>query len=575
MKSKGSEIFPLAILFLALTAVLYIFGIDRFGLFDVDEAIFAQASSEMITNNDWTNITYNGEDRYHKPHFIYWLQAVAMEKFGVDVFAARLPSAIAGFLTILMFFVSLERMTRNIRFSLIASAVLGLNLSFMVITQAATADMLMNFFSLAITMTVISSLYAKHINVMTLVICGFLVGAGIIAKGPVVGMVPAIVFATVAFFRMEELGYILRCVNPLVIIPAALVVLGPWVYALTDAGIATDFLNEFLGVHNINRFADGFGNTHSNSNLYYLWVLLVGFFPWSLLIPGAIFWLLPDFIHRLRSTKVEEALPAIGLIWFVVITVFFSFSQTKLAHYILPGYAGAALLLAGRLDALPRHKLVNVNMIWTWPIIVVFSLLFFIFKWVPDAIQNEGWLASLIGVLSKQFDFEWPVTDEQLLMVFSQDVSISIVPVMISAIVLIGCTSGWFLMNKGYRQGVVLTGAAMWMALFLIKVDVVPTVYAYQQQPLTNLAEKLKAGYEEGDQAYFLSFHQPSVRFISGVPFKPVDAPGVILADYKNAKNTWVATEYNNAIELENELKSGVTVEKDCEAGYCLVRITR
>lgn len=570
--SKGKELIPLALVFLVMVASLLLFGLDRAGLFDVDEAIFAQASLEMLQNDDFVKITYNGEPRYHKPPFIYWLQALSMQEFGVGAYAVRLPSAVLGVLTLFGFFFMLDHMTRNLRFALIASAVLALNLSFLVVAQAATADMALNFFSLMLTMVLLQNVYAKQNSFVALVLAGLLLAGGLLAKGPVVLLVPGVVGLTLLVLRLDDVADLFRRANPLVILPVMLVGLLPWVLGILQAEGAA-FFKEFILEQNLQRFFGGFGNTQSSSPFYYVWVLLVGFFPWVLFLPGALLWILPDFLHRIRSQKAEEALPALGLVWFVAVTVFFSFSQTKLAHYIVPGYAGAALLLAARLEALPKHKLVGLNVLWTFPVIMLFAAVFMVFKFVPDAVTNQGWLADLLSLLSGEIGFAWPVTDTEVLNVLGQNVAISLVPMMVGLIVLVACFAAWALMHKGYRQGLVLLGAGMWMALFLMKLDVVPTVYAFQQQPLARLAQQLKATHQPGEQVFYLSLHHPSVRFISGVPFIPVDSVAQLNAKRLAGAPVWVVTEEKHATSLIAQLPLAQKVEKTCEAGYCLIHL--
>ena len=56
----------------------------------------------MRESGDWIVPTFNGKLRSHKPALLYWLQVAAYEAFGVNEFAARLPSALAAMLTVLL-----------------------------------------------------------------------------------------------------------------------------------------------------------------------------------------------------------------------------------------------------------------------------------------------------------------------------------------------------------------------------------------------------------------------------------------------------------------------------------------
>src|SRR4030043_2456963 len=83
---------------IAITIFVSFFRLGSVTLFDVDEAVFAEATREMVESGRWITPTYNGENRYDKPILFYWLMAFLFKIFGVNEFAARLPSAVSGVL---------------------------------------------------------------------------------------------------------------------------------------------------------------------------------------------------------------------------------------------------------------------------------------------------------------------------------------------------------------------------------------------------------------------------------------------------------------------------------------------
>ncbi|NDD24898.1 MAG: glycosyltransferase family 39 protein, partial [Betaproteobacteria bacterium] len=82
--------------------VLFLIGLDRSLLFDVDEGAFTEATREMLVSDDWGHTTLNGLDRFDKPIGVYWLQALSASIFGVNEFAFRLPSALSGWMASLV-----------------------------------------------------------------------------------------------------------------------------------------------------------------------------------------------------------------------------------------------------------------------------------------------------------------------------------------------------------------------------------------------------------------------------------------------------------------------------------------
>lgn len=82
--------------------VLYFVWLMWVPLTNADEARYVEASREMIESGNYLIPHFNYEPRYQKPILIYWLQTSAMRVFGNTEFAARLPSAVAATLLVLL-----------------------------------------------------------------------------------------------------------------------------------------------------------------------------------------------------------------------------------------------------------------------------------------------------------------------------------------------------------------------------------------------------------------------------------------------------------------------------------------
>src|ERR1700733_5644915 len=90
------------LLLLAAAVCLFLINLGGPSLWDIDEGRNASATLEMIESGNWVVPTFNGQLRSHKPALLYWLQAAAYLTFGINEFAARLPSALAAILTVLV-----------------------------------------------------------------------------------------------------------------------------------------------------------------------------------------------------------------------------------------------------------------------------------------------------------------------------------------------------------------------------------------------------------------------------------------------------------------------------------------
>jgi hypothetical protein len=392
-------------------------------------------------------------------------------------------------------------------------------------------------------------------------------------------IVPVFVIGLATFLK-PNIMYNLKCVNPFYILVAMAVTMVPWVQFVIDAK-GFDFFKEFILIHNIGRFTEGMGNTQSGSPFYYVLVLMIGFFPWVIFLPNALKNALQGFRRRLASDNVEDALPALGFLWFIVIFVLFSFSATKLPHYILPAYAGAALMIAARLETLWEKPLSKWSWLWAIPIVLLFSSLFMLFKYVPDLtlgrVENlPSFLQSGWQFLEQNYGLNVAGVEAQTKWVLEQDIHMSSLSFALSILALIGVPLALFYMYAKNRAGLIILMALQFMILLLISVSVVPTVYKFIQQPLANIGETIKSDFDKKyDSLYFVAIHQPSVRFVSGVPFVSLESPEELLNQIMPQDNAhlWFVLKQERLIEMQ-KFAPQYASETTCEGGYCLLKIS-
>jgi 4-amino-4-deoxy-L-arabinose transferase-like glycosyltransferase len=90
-------------LLIGLVAALFFLPfLGYFHLFDWDEINFAECAREMLATGNYTEVQINFQPFWEKPPFFIWLQALAMNFFGINEFAARLPNAICGIATLIV-----------------------------------------------------------------------------------------------------------------------------------------------------------------------------------------------------------------------------------------------------------------------------------------------------------------------------------------------------------------------------------------------------------------------------------------------------------------------------------------
>ncbi|MCU0318608.1 MAG: glycosyltransferase family 39 protein, partial [Flavobacteriales bacterium] len=89
---------------MAVAALLFVPGLGAVHLFDWDEINFAEIAREMLATGDWSRPQIDYRPFHEKPPLFIWFQAVSMKLFGVGEFAARLPNALCGMLTLLVLY---------------------------------------------------------------------------------------------------------------------------------------------------------------------------------------------------------------------------------------------------------------------------------------------------------------------------------------------------------------------------------------------------------------------------------------------------------------------------------------
>ena len=127
-------------LVLALAALLFLARLGERSLWSM-EVRWGEIPREMRERGDWLTPTINGHLYYDKPLLSYWLVLAASALTGeVNEFAARLPSAVAGLLSVIL----LMRIARRFfdeRTAALAGLVLATSFSFTGFARTASADM--------------------------------------------------------------------------------------------------------------------------------------------------------------------------------------------------------------------------------------------------------------------------------------------------------------------------------------------------------------------------------------------------------------------------------------------------
>jgi 4-amino-4-deoxy-L-arabinose transferase-like glycosyltransferase len=319
-----------------LLAVLVLFPFLALGtppLFDLDEGAFTASTTEMFLRGDFLSSYLLGEPRYDKPILIYWLQAASVGLLGSSEFTWRLPSALASSLWILATYGFASRV-RDRQTGLAAALIIATAAGLTIITRAATADALLNLFLTSAGYA--TWLWLREGRQRWLYAAWLAMALGFLTKGPIALAIPGGALLLWCASRREWRSFFswLLAPGPLLLFLAVAL---PW-FAIQTWHEGPGFLTGFFLKHNLSRF-DMPMEGHGGRPFYYVPVVLLSLLPHTALLLLAL--------TRLKAVWRDELL-RFGLLWFLLAFVLFSFSGTKLPHYVYYGYGGLVLILASQ-----------------------------------------------------------------------------------------------------------------------------------------------------------------------------------------------------------------------------------
>ena len=310
----------LVILFICFIPFLFL------GIFDLDEGAFAATSLQMIKDGQYL-IPYIGEElRLEKPILSYWIQALFLTIFGFSEYSLRAPSLIAALIWGYSFATFVKENNNSVTRSDILINFFTLPGIFL-ISFAATADAFLNLF---ITLTLINLYkFEEQKKNKFLNLAAAWIALGFLTKGFAIFAICGLAFLFYCFFNRKINSFFSAILN-IKAWAIFLIIVSPWLVYLYMQTSSEAVMYMLFG-QSFGRFSNAFEN-HSGSIFYYLVVLpfiTLPFFPD--LIKGML-------ASRPRANSFELFL----MVWFFVVFIFFSFSSTKLPHYLVYGLSPIA-----------------------------------------------------------------------------------------------------------------------------------------------------------------------------------------------------------------------------------------
>jgi 4-amino-4-deoxy-L-arabinose transferase-like glycosyltransferase len=330
-------------------ALAIIFALVWFANLDVrklqhpDEGRYAEIAREMLVSGDWVTPRLDGIKYFEKPPLQYWLTAASFKAFELDEWTARLPGAIAGFLTlaIVAYVGSLLASPAAGRYGGMA---LAGSLWLFGISHLVTLDALLTFW---LTLSLGAFLLAQHARGSPpaqrrwMLVAWAATAGGVLTKGLVALLIPFCALVVYSLVTRDRAPWKrLHVGSGLAVL---LVLAAPWFVLVSLRN--PEFARFFFIHEHFERFLTT-EHRRIGAWWYFLPMAVAGLLPWT----GIFLWRLR---HGWRDATLEPngfAWQRFCLVYAGFVLVFFSLSGSKLPSYILPMFPAMALVLGWQLQ---------------------------------------------------------------------------------------------------------------------------------------------------------------------------------------------------------------------------------
>ncbi|MGB3527213.1 MAG: glycosyltransferase family 39 protein [Flavobacteriales bacterium] len=373
-----------------VAALLFIPGLGAVHLFDWDEINFAEIAREMLATNNWLQPQIGYVPFHEKPPLFMWMQAGSMSAFGVNEFAARLPNALCGIITLLVLFRIGMRMRGRLFGLLWVLAYIGSILPHLYF-RSGIIDPWFNLFIFLGFLAFVrmsdtpasADLSSRQKNIAA-ALAGLWLGLAVLTKGPVGILIPAL--GALVYWVMNRFRLYVSIPRVLLMFAVLLIVPGIWFGAdLLQNG--PTFITAFFWRQVAMLSSEDAG--HGGFIGYHFVVLLIGCFPASIFALQEMLKRARPPLSVLDCARTDKGAQAAGqqpdngqpdngqlttdnrqlttpalsavegdnyrkwmLILFWVVLILFSLVQTKIVHYSSLAYFPLTFLAALQLEHL-------------------------------------------------------------------------------------------------------------------------------------------------------------------------------------------------------------------------------
>ncbi len=363
---------------LAVGTLLFLFNLGGRDLWEPDETRYAVVAREMVQRGNWILPHLNGDIYAEKPPLFFWLVNLSTFLGGANSeLANRLPSALAGLITLFVTFLLGERLFHP-RVGFLSAMVLATSILFLQISRWMMLDSLFTLLFLFTIFYFFQGFENEARRRRYYLFAGLFMGLAVLTKGPV-AYLPVPIFIIFGLSQRNVKAFW----NTHLLWGTLLSLLVVFLWLLPACWVGgEEYTERILFGQTVGRLMGSEKYFHREPIFFYLIRFPLDFFPWIVLLPSA---LILGFRNKENVRKEFLFL----IIWFLFIFFFFTLSKGKKDNYLLPLHPAAAMLIGVLWDSELRSSKGGWG---TLSGLVVLTFLFFI-----------GFLLFVMGIPEKLY----------------------------------------------------------------------------------------------------------------------------------------------------------------------------
>ena len=330
METRTRDLF----IILIIGSLLFLFNLGGRDLWEPDETRYAVVAREMVESGNWILPHLNRDIYAEKPPLFFWLVNLSTFLGGANSeLANRLPSALAGLITLFVTFLLGERLFHP-RVGFLSAMVLATSILFLQLSRWMILDSLFTLLFLFTISCFFQGFENEARRRRYYLFAGLFMGLGVLTKGPV-AYLPVFIFMIFglsqrkvkAFWNTQLLWGILL----------SLLIAFLWLLPACWVG-GEEYAKRILFGQTIGRWTGSEKYFHLEPIFFYFIRFPFDFFPWIVLLPSAV-------ISGFRSKKEFSKEFLFLSIWFLFVFFFFTLSKGKKDNYLLPLYPAVAIVI--------------------------------------------------------------------------------------------------------------------------------------------------------------------------------------------------------------------------------------